>query len=173
MVLWLTLVDILVNKSDNRNIVISIPTSRGNCASRRRENERVYLNSPMRCCFQIRSVFSIMTYYTEIQTTHVGGVPYAEYRPQPEIEEQPIITIQFEPVVHPSDDYSYPQPQFTFLANRREAPRSIWKMSVGMRARAVDDAPWRNWRSQQRREMEETANYLLDKPGTFCPLVLS
>ena len=56
-----------------------------------------------------------MTYSTEVQTIEAFGVPYVETRYQPEIDERQLITIEFEPPIHPHDDYGYSHPQFTFL----------------------------------------------------------
>lgn len=56
-----------------------------------------------------------MTQATEIQTVEAFGVPYVETRYQPEIDERQLITIEFEPPIHPHDDYGYYHPQFTFL----------------------------------------------------------
>ncbi len=53
--------------------------------------------------------------YTKIQTIEAAGVPYVEYRPQPEVEEDIIITIEFTPPKQSWDsEYYYPQPQFRF-----------------------------------------------------------
>ena len=56
-----------------------------------------------------------MTQVTEIQTIEAFGVPYVETRYQPEVEERQLITIEFEPPLHPLNDYGYSHPQFTFL----------------------------------------------------------
>ena len=56
-----------------------------------------------------------MTQATEIQTVEAFGVPYVETRYQPEVEERQLITIEFEPPLHPLNDYGYSHPQFTFL----------------------------------------------------------
>ena len=53
--------------------------------------------------------------YTEIQTIEANGVPYVEYRAEPEIDEEVIITIEFTPQQQSWDsDYQYSQPQFIF-----------------------------------------------------------
>ena len=56
-----------------------------------------------------------MTYATEIQTIEAFGVPYVETRYQQEVEEKQLITIEFEPPIHPHDDYGYCHPYFVFL----------------------------------------------------------
>ena len=56
-----------------------------------------------------------MTYLQEIQTIEAAGVPYVEYRPQPEVDEDIIITIEFTPPKQsPDSEYYYPQPIFRF-----------------------------------------------------------
>ena len=56
-----------------------------------------------------------MTYLQEIQTIEAAGVPYVEYRPEPEIDEDVIITIEFTPPKQsPDSEYYYPQSQFRF-----------------------------------------------------------
>ena len=53
--------------------------------------------------------------YTEIQTIEAAGVPYVEYRAEPEIDEDIIITIEFTPKKQSWDsEYQYSQPQFIF-----------------------------------------------------------
>ena len=56
-----------------------------------------------------------MTHATEIQAIEAFGIPYVETRYQQEVDERQLITIEFEPPIHPSDDYGYSHPQFTFL----------------------------------------------------------
>ena len=56
-----------------------------------------------------------MTYIQEIQTIEAAGVPYTEYRTEPEIDEDVIITIEFTPQQQSWDsEYQYSQPQFIF-----------------------------------------------------------
>ncbi len=53
--------------------------------------------------------------YTEIQSISAGGIPYTEYRAEPEIEEELIITIEFTPKEQSWDsEYQYSQPEFVF-----------------------------------------------------------
>lgn len=53
--------------------------------------------------------------YTTIQTIEASGIPYVEYRPQPEVNEELIITIEFTPEQQsPDSDYQYTQPEFRF-----------------------------------------------------------
>ena len=53
--------------------------------------------------------------YTEIQTIEAGGMPYTEYRAQPEVDEEILITIEFTPPIQSFDvEYSYSQPRFRF-----------------------------------------------------------
>ncbi len=53
--------------------------------------------------------------YTEIQTISAGGIPYTEYRAEPEIDEEVIITIEFTPQQQSWDsEYQYSQPEFVF-----------------------------------------------------------
>lgn len=56
-----------------------------------------------------------MTYLQEIQTIEASGIPYLEYRPQPEVNEDIIITIEFTPEAQsPGSEYQYTQPEFRF-----------------------------------------------------------
>ncbi len=53
--------------------------------------------------------------YTTIQTIEASGIPYLEYRPQPEVNEDVIITIEFTPEAQsPDSEYQYTQPEFVF-----------------------------------------------------------
>ena len=53
--------------------------------------------------------------YTEIQTIEAFGMPYTEYRAQPEVDEEILITIEFTPPIQSFDvEYSYSQPRFRF-----------------------------------------------------------
>ncbi|MGK7894933.1 MAG: hypothetical protein AB4372_15265 [Xenococcus sp. (in: cyanobacteria)] len=53
--------------------------------------------------------------YTEIQTIEASGIPYLEYRPQPEVAEDVIITIEFTPKPQsPSSEHHYSHPEFRF-----------------------------------------------------------
>ena len=53
--------------------------------------------------------------YTTIQTIEASGIPYVEYRPEPEVKEDLIITIEFTPKPQtPGSDYQYTQPEFRF-----------------------------------------------------------
>ena len=54
-----------------------------------------------------------MTSY-EVQTLEAFGMPYVEYRFEPEASDIPIITIEFQPQVHPNDEYNYPHPLYVF-----------------------------------------------------------
>jgi len=54
--------------------------------------------------------------YTTIQTIEAAGVPYVEYRPQPEVNEDVLITIEFTPEPQsPDSDYQYTQPEFAIM----------------------------------------------------------
>ncbi len=56
-----------------------------------------------------------MTYLQEIQTVEASGIPYLEYRPQPEVTEDLIITSEFTPKPQsPDSEYHYSQPEFRF-----------------------------------------------------------
>ncbi|MDJ0648253.1 MAG: hypothetical protein QNJ60_06045 [Xenococcaceae cyanobacterium MO_188.B19] len=67
-----------------------------------------------------------MTYLQEIQTIEANGIPYVEYRPQREIEEDVIITIEFTPKQQtPGSEYHYSQPEFRF--NDLVATRQDWE----------------------------------------------
>ena len=67
-----------------------------------------------------------MTYLQEIQTIEANGIPYVEYRPQREIEEDVIITIEFTPKQQtPGSEYHYSQPEFRF--NDLVATRADWE----------------------------------------------
>ena len=53
--------------------------------------------------------------YTEIQTIEAFGMPYTEYRVEPEVDEEILITIEFTPPIQSFDvEYSYSQPRFRF-----------------------------------------------------------
>ena len=54
-----------------------------------------------------------MPYITEIQTIEAAGIPVIEYRTQPQIDEQRLITIEFTPNVT-NDEYLIEQPEFVF-----------------------------------------------------------
>ncbi len=54
-----------------------------------------------------------MSYQTEIQTIEAAGIPITEYRTQPEVYEQRLITIEFTPPVI-NDEYLVEQPGFVF-----------------------------------------------------------
>ena len=54
-----------------------------------------------------------MPYFTEIQTIEAAGIPVIEYRTQPEIDEQRLITIEFIPPGI-NDKYLVEQPEFVF-----------------------------------------------------------
>ena len=54
-----------------------------------------------------------MTYITEIQTIEAFGIPATEYRTQPQVEEQQLITIEFTPPGI-NDEYLVEQPEFVF-----------------------------------------------------------
>lgn len=54
-----------------------------------------------------------MPYSTEIQTIEAAGIPAVEYRTQPEVGEQRLITIEFTPNAT-SDEYLVEQPEFVF-----------------------------------------------------------
>ncbi len=54
-----------------------------------------------------------MPYSTEIQTIEAAGIPVIEYRNQPELYEQRLITIEFTPDVN-NDEYLVEQPGFVF-----------------------------------------------------------
>ena len=54
-----------------------------------------------------------MPYSTEIQTIEAAGALVTEYRTQPEVGEQRLITIEFKPPVT-SDEYMVEQPSFVF-----------------------------------------------------------
>ena len=54
-----------------------------------------------------------MAYLTEIQTIEAAGVPVIEYRTQPKIDEQRLITIEFTPNAT-NDKYLVKQPEFVF-----------------------------------------------------------
>ena len=54
-----------------------------------------------------------MPYSTEIQTIEAAGIPTIEYRTQPEVDEQRLITIEFTPNVT-NDEYLVKQPEFVF-----------------------------------------------------------
>ena len=67
-----------------------------------------------------------MTYLQEIQTIEASGIPYLEYRPQPEVAEDLIITIEFTPKPQsPGSEYHYSQPEFRF--NDLVATRQDWE----------------------------------------------
>lgn len=55
-----------------------------------------------------------MTERTLIQTIEANGLPYSEYRYEPEILETTLVTIEFRPESHPLDDYDYSPPRFVF-----------------------------------------------------------
>ena len=56
-----------------------------------------------------------MTYLQEIQSIEANGIPWIEYRPQPEVAEDVIITIEFTPKQQsPGSEYHYSQPYFVF-----------------------------------------------------------
>ncbi len=53
--------------------------------------------------------------YTTIQTVEASGIPYLEYRPEPEVNEDLIITIEFTPEPQsPGSEYHYSQPYFVY-----------------------------------------------------------
>ena len=54
-----------------------------------------------------------MPQLTEIQTIEAAGIPVTEYRTQPELGEQQLITIEFTPNVT-DDEYLVKQPGFVF-----------------------------------------------------------
>ena len=54
-----------------------------------------------------------MPYSTEIQTIEAAGIPTIEYRTQPEVDEQRLITIEFTPPAT-NDEYLVKQPGFVF-----------------------------------------------------------
>ncbi len=54
-----------------------------------------------------------MPYFTEIQTIEAFGIPTIEYRTQPEVDEQRLITIEFTPFGI-NDEYLVEQPEFVF-----------------------------------------------------------
>ncbi len=54
-----------------------------------------------------------MAYSTEIQTIEAAGIPTTEYRTQPEVSEQRLITIEFTPNAT-NDEYLVKQPEFVF-----------------------------------------------------------
>ena len=54
-----------------------------------------------------------MPYLTELQTIEAAGIPTIEYRTQPEVTEQRLITIEFEPPAI-NDEYLVKQPAFVF-----------------------------------------------------------
>ena len=54
-----------------------------------------------------------MAYQTEIQTIEAAGLPVIEYRNQPELYEQRLITIEFTPPAI-NDEYLVEQPGFVF-----------------------------------------------------------
>ncbi len=54
-----------------------------------------------------------MPYSTEIQTIEAAGIPVIEYRNQPELYEQRLITIEFTPPAI-NDEYLVEQPGFVF-----------------------------------------------------------
>ncbi len=54
-----------------------------------------------------------MPYFTEIQTIETAGIPTIEYRTQPEIDEQRLITIEFTPPAT-NEEYLVKQPEFVF-----------------------------------------------------------
>ena len=54
-----------------------------------------------------------MSYLTEIQTIEAAGILVTEYRNQPEVYEQRLITIEFTPDVN-NDEYLVEQPSFVF-----------------------------------------------------------
>ena len=54
-----------------------------------------------------------MPYITEIQTIEAAGIPVIEYRTQPQIDEQRLITIEFTPPAT-NDKYLVKQPEFVF-----------------------------------------------------------
>ncbi|MGH2413990.1 MAG: hypothetical protein ACRDEA_09930 [Microcystaceae cyanobacterium] len=50
----------------------------------------------------------------EIQTLKAFGIPYVEYRDEPDVTDILIISLEFQPEIHPNDDYGYFQPEFVF-----------------------------------------------------------
>jgi ethanolamine utilization cobalamin adenosyltransferase len=54
-----------------------------------------------------------MTYLQEIQTIEAAGIPTVEYRTQPQVDEQQLITIEFTPNAT-NDEYLIEQPEFVF-----------------------------------------------------------
>ncbi len=54
-----------------------------------------------------------MSNYYTAQTVEAFGMPYTEYRSQPE-EIPEIITVEFYPKNHPLSEYTYPHPKFVF-----------------------------------------------------------
>lgn len=54
-----------------------------------------------------------MPYSTEIQTIEAAGIPTVEYRTQPQVGEQRLITIEFTPNAT-NDEYLVEQPEFVF-----------------------------------------------------------
>ncbi len=68
--------------------------------------------------------------YAEIQTIQASGIPYVEYRPQPEVAEDIIITIEFTPEPQsPDSEYQYTQPEFRFndLVTTKQQWEHIYK----------------------------------------------
>ncbi len=64
--------------------------------------------------------------YTTIQTIEASGIPYLEYRPQREVDEDLLITIEFTPEPQSWDsEYQYSQPEFVF--NDLVATRQQWE----------------------------------------------
>ncbi len=67
-----------------------------------------------------------MTYLQEIQRIEASGIPCVEYRPEPEVNEDLIITIEFTPKQQsPGSEYHYSQPEFRF--NDLVATRAGWE----------------------------------------------
>ena len=54
-----------------------------------------------------------MSYISEIQTIEAAGTPTTEYRTQPDLTEQRLITIEFTPPAT-NDEYLIEQPAFVF-----------------------------------------------------------
>ncbi len=70
--------------------------------------------------------------YTEIQSISAGGIPYTEYRAEPEIDEEVIITIEFTPKEQSWDsEYQYSQPEFVF--NDLVTTKQQWEHSYKYR----------------------------------------
>ncbi len=68
--------------------------------------------------------------YTKIQTIEANGVPYVEYRAEPDFDEDIIITVEFTPNKQsPDSEYYYSQPEFVFndLVTTKQQWEHIYK----------------------------------------------